>query len=54
MKTEGQGVYKYLRRLCSASVLTAGLAITPAALPARRKRLWILMQSLGTQKLFPS
>src|SRR5919197_3345391 len=28
MKIEGHGVYKYLRRLCLASVLTAGLAMT--------------------------
>jgi hypothetical protein len=33
MKTEGLGVYKYLRRLCLASALTAGLAMTAGGSP---------------------
>src|SRR6202048_2303438 len=33
MKTEGLGVYRYLRRLCLASALTAGLAMVTGGSP---------------------
>ena len=33
MKTEGLGVYRYLRRLCLASALTAGLAMVAGGSP---------------------
>src|ERR1700752_4511723 len=33
MKTEGLGVYRYLRRLCLASALTAGLVMLAGGSP---------------------